>query len=67
MNKNEWIIRRMCIEKESLSREEADSVVDKFAKRGIVLYWYRCPFCMRYHMSRQESSIVKMDIIGGGK
>lgn len=65
MKTTEWIIKRMCIDKESLSREEADYIVDKKVRVGIVLYWYRCPFCMRYHMSSQDSAEKKLEVIGG--
>jgi len=63
MNSKAWIIWRTCISKASMSKEEADTYVDRMASKGVVLYWYKCQFCQRYHMSKQESTELKLEVI----
>ncbi len=65
MKNTEWIIRRTCIDKQSFSLVEAEDIVDRKARLGKLFYWYKCQFCQRYHMSRQDSSEDKIEVIGG--
>jgi len=67
MQSTEWIIRRTCTDKKSYSREEADEIIDKRATRGECIYWYKCQFCMRFHLSRQATAYHRLDIVGGQK
>ena len=59
------IIKKMCIDKRSYALEGANTVVDRFAKEGTVVYYYKCPFCQRYHISQHERSRYYLKIIGG--
>jgi hypothetical protein len=59
------IINRMCIEKRPMSKKNADKAIDSFAKQGIVMYYYKCQMCGRYHTSKNSSSTKSLTIIGG--
>jgi len=60
VRKEEWLIYRSCVDKKSFSKEEADTLVDDFARNGKVIYWYKCELCMRYHITRKDQNeIVK--------
>lgn len=56
-------IERTCIDKKSHTLEEANDVIDFFAGKGIVRYWYKCPFCNAYHTSKKESAVRLVDIV----
>jgi hypothetical protein len=59
------IILRTCIEKVSLSKEQADNYIDQKLEQGILLYYYKCQFCSRYHVSKQDESFKYLEVIGG--
>jgi hypothetical protein len=59
------VIDRTCTNKREYSKEGANVVVDNFASKGIVVYYYQCPFCSRYHISRQWSTHFNVTVIGG--
>ena len=61
------IIKRTCIDKVSLSKEQADSLIDKKLEQGILLYYYKCQFCSRYHVSKKDSTINIVQVIGGSE
>lgn len=58
-----WIIWRTCISKRSLSFKEADDYITKKMNEGVTLYWYKCQFCSRYHISRQADSEHKLEVL----
>jgi hypothetical protein len=58
-------IARTCTDKKSYSLKQADEIIDKYAKRKQLLFYYKCYFCCRYHLSRQIGTVRTMEIIGG--
>lgn len=56
------IINRSCIDKQSLTKEEADKYIDRKARKGIVLYYYKCSFCNRYHISKMDHTINILEV-----
>lgn len=59
------IIEQTCTDKVSLSKEEADHIIDRKARAGKVFYYYKCEFCMRYHLSKHDYTVKRVEIIGG--
>ena len=64
-NSASYIIRRTCTTKKSYSLKDADDFITEKLEEGKVLYYYRCIFCNRYHMSKQDHTVNVLDIIGG--
>lgn len=63
----EWIVKRSCTNKKSYSKEEAEIIVDMKALKGDCIFWYHCPFCMRYHLSRSPTPTFKLEVLGGNR
>jgi len=59
------IIERSCTNKKSLSKEEADDIIDRKARRGQVMYYYKCEFCSRFHLTKLDHTVKSITIIGG--
>ena len=59
------IIKRMCLDKRPLSYEQANRTIDYHANSGMVMYFYVCPMCKRYHLSKYPDAFNKIEIIGG--
>lgn len=59
------IIFRSCIDKSSLSKADAENAIDHYAKQNKVMYYYRCDFCNRFHISKQSETAKTLQIIGG--
>ena len=57
------IVNRTCIEKVQLTKEEADKFIDSKARKGKVLYYYKCPFCCCYHISKLDHSVNTIEIV----
>jgi len=45
-----------CLRKKSRSKEEAEKIVDIKASQGHLIYYYKCKFCLSYHMTSKQSS-----------
>jgi hypothetical protein len=48
-----------CESKRALTEEEANVVVDKKAKKGIVWFYYRCDLCLMFHITSKEPNGIK--------
>lgn len=59
------IILRSCLEKKSMSKFEADKVIDYYAARNRIMFYYKCDFCNRYHISKNSETTKSLQIIGG--
>lgn len=60
-----FIIRRTCTTKKSYTFKDADDFITEKMEQGIVLYYYKCIFCGRYHISKQDHTVNVLEIIGG--
>lgn len=54
-----FIFEKSCLNKKSFSREAADSVVDRFAQRGELIFYYKCQFCNSYHLTSKSGKVEK--------
>lgn len=54
MNNATWLIYRSCINKKSYDKNGADAAIDRFSKKGLIYYYYKCELCNRYHLTRKE-------------
>lgn len=45
------VAHRQCLRKKNLSLEKANQVVDAKATKGILVYFYKCPWCSSYHIT----------------
>jgi len=60
----ESILKRSCLNKIALSLEQADRYVDKKARNGLVIFYYKCELCAQYHATGSEPfSTSKIKII----
>ena len=59
------IILRSCTDKRSLSKAEADNTIDYYAKKQMIMYYYKCDFCNRFHVSKYSESNKTLQILGG--
>jgi len=59
------VINRTCINKVQMSEELANSVIDRYASEGRIIYFYKCKFCLCYHTTSKDHTINWIDIIGG--
>ena len=59
------IIERTCTNKVEMSEEEANQTIERFAQKGRIMYFYRCPFCSRFHVTRQTGTVQHIEVIGG--
>jgi len=51
----EKLLMRACRNKRKLkTKEKADDAIDAFLKKGILMYYYNCPFCQRWHLTSKE-------------
>lgn len=51
------IFEKACLTKANLTEEIANCIVDKAAKDGLLLYYYKCMFCGSYHMTRKPGGV----------
>lgn len=51
------IFEKACLTKQNLTEEEANSIVDKAAKDGLLLYFYKCDFCGSIHLTRTPGNV----------
>lgn len=49
-----WLIKRACLSKNSYNLKEADDIIDLKAAQGIILLYYKCAFCNRYHLTSNK-------------
>lgn len=54
MDAKEWHKWRTCLRKTKLSKARADCLIDDNAAKGILRYYYRCPYCNAYHLTKQD-------------
>lgn len=40
-----------CLRKKNFSEEGANQVVDAFLSKGKLLYYYKCNYCLSFHMT----------------
>lgn len=52
-----WQLNRTCLEKQSYNLSDADSLVDMFASRGKIMFYYKCNLCARYHLTSKEPTV----------
>lgn len=64
-SRSAYVIVRTCVAKKSYSKQAADDYITEAAKQGKVLYYYKCQFCSRYHLSKHDHTVNSVDIIGG--
>lgn len=68
-NKNKrggaYTVWRTCTSKKSYSLKQADDFITDKMKEGLILYYYKCVFCNRYHLSKQDHTEYTTEIIGG--
>ncbi len=55
----EWLRSKTCADKGKLSKARADITVDEWASRGTLMYYYICPYCTKYHLTRSEPRNIK--------
>lgn len=57
------IFEKTCLTKTNLTEEIANCIVDQAAKEGLLLYFYKCPFCGSFHMTRKAGDVEnKLDL-----
>ena len=44
-----------CLRKKRMPSGYADSVIQKAALTGVLLYKYRCPYCQKWHVTKMEN------------
>ena len=50
-----YIFYRSCVEKKNFSEEEANDVIDRvLANEQRLMYYYKCPFCSSFHLTKNE-------------
>lgn len=64
-SRSAWVILRTCINKKSYSKQTADDYITEKLKEGKILYYYKCQFCGRYHLSKSDHTVNSIKIIGG--
>lgn len=45
------LYEKSCLSKANLQQDLADKIVDKAAKEGLCLYYYKCKLCNSFHMT----------------
>jgi len=51
---SEWKKYRTCTRKKKFSKAKADIIIDDKVKKGIVNYYYLCPYCQYYHITSKD-------------
>lgn len=51
------IFEKACLTKANLTEEVANCIVDKAARDGLLLYFYKCPFCSSFHMTKKAEHV----------
>jgi hypothetical protein len=46
-----YIFERTCLRKKNLTEEDANVIVDIEARHGRLIYFYKCQFCLSFHMT----------------
>lgn len=54
-----FVFERSCLRKKSFSRNAADAVVDRFAEKGELIFYYKCQFCNSYHMTKRSDEVKR--------
>lgn len=47
-----WLEKRTCTRKEPMSLGKAEMRIDEYAAKGILRFYYACPFCEKYHITK---------------
>lgn len=53
----EWVMNSACLRKKNLSEEEANRIIDYHFKNGRLLYYYKCPFCLSFHLTKKSEEV----------
>jgi hypothetical protein len=59
------VMESCCLSKANLSEEEANNIIDKvLMDEGLLLYYYKCPFCRSHHLTRSipGTTIEKLEV-----
>lgn len=67
ISRSAQVILRACVDKRSYSLKQADDFITEKMNEGIILYYYKCIFCGRYHLSKLDHTVYTIEIIGGKK
>jgi len=57
-----WIIHRSCIEKKSFKLEAVNKVIDKLMEQGTIMYYYHCPLCSSYHLTKNPPYFIDFQV-----
>jgi hypothetical protein len=49
---SEWV--KTCLHKTRLSAGNADKIIERAKKDGVILYKYYCPHCFGYHLTKRS-------------
>ena len=48
----EKLLIRGCSDKKRIrNKEQADRAIDYLADKGVLMYYYNCPFCSKFHLT----------------
>jgi transposase-like protein len=51
----------MCKRKTPLTQQIADEIVTEHLQYGKLTYYYRCPFCKAFHLTKKEPSLKRKE------
>lgn len=50
------IINRSCTNKKAFNLKKADQIVTSYLERKELMFYYKCPICKSYHLTKNEPS-----------
>lgn len=60
----QYIMNRTCLQKSNLTEERANSIIDHHLKNGKLLYYYKCPFCNSFHLTKKIPNPLTANKVG---
>src|SRR6056297_2793248 len=57
---NKWI--RQCFRKEKRTLKEVEKIIKKQQKKGKQLYYYACPHCFGYHLTKIPQENIQKQV-----
>lgn len=49
-----WKLNRTCLNKKAFNYDAANYSIEKLASQGVLMFYYKCQICYRYHLMRKE-------------